>query len=194
MSWAPLAVSGVLLSVLIPTILAGPWAGVFVDRWDKRRTMIGMDILRAALIVLLLLLTGLIPVFGVAPGDRLAVGEHLCRRRAHHAVLPVFRAGAGRAHRRCRHPGGTWPGQWARPDDPASGRTDWTSARRPTLFHPGRALGIAGQCGIVRCVVHPDFTRKGARLQLAVSRQANGGMPSVKCARDCVSLLRAVCW
>ncbi len=67
MSWAPLAVSGVLLSVLIPTILAGPWAGVFVDRWDKRRTMIGMDVLRAVLIVFLLLLTGLIPIFGSHP-------------------------------------------------------------------------------------------------------------------------------
>jgi MFS family permease len=66
-SWAPLAVSGVLLSALIPTVLAGPWAGVFVDRWDKRRTMIGMDVMRAMLIVLLLPLTGLIPVVGVHP-------------------------------------------------------------------------------------------------------------------------------
>lgn len=67
MSWAPLAVSGVLLSVLIPTILAGPWAGVFVDRWDKRRTMIGMDVLRAAFILSLLPLTGIVPIFGSHP-------------------------------------------------------------------------------------------------------------------------------
>ncbi len=67
MSWAPLAVSGVLLSVLIPTIVAGPWAGVFVDRWDKRRTMIVMDVLRTALIVLLLPLTGLVPISGLHP-------------------------------------------------------------------------------------------------------------------------------
>lgn len=66
-SWSPLAVSGVLLAALIPTILAGPWAGVFVDRWDKRRTMIGMDVLRAALIMLLLPLTGLIPFIGTHP-------------------------------------------------------------------------------------------------------------------------------
>ncbi len=67
MSWAPLAVSGVLLSALVPTVLAGPWAGVFVDRWDKRRTMIGMDALRTAFIVLLLPLTGLVPIFGLHP-------------------------------------------------------------------------------------------------------------------------------
>jgi MFS family permease len=53
--WAPLAVSGVLLSVAIPTIVLGPIAGVFVDRWDKRRTMLVMDVLRAGLIVVLLL-------------------------------------------------------------------------------------------------------------------------------------------
>lgn len=57
--WAPLAVSGVLLSVSIPTILMGPIAGVFVDRWDtKRRTMLWADALRALLIVLLLLNSG----------------------------------------------------------------------------------------------------------------------------------------
>ena len=41
-SWAPLAVSGVLLAMLVPTFVFGPIAGVFVDRWDKRRTMLWM--------------------------------------------------------------------------------------------------------------------------------------------------------
>jgi MFS family permease len=67
MSWAPLAVSGVLLAVLVPTVLAGPLAGVFVDRWDKRRSMLCTDALRAALIVLLLPLTGLVPHLRVHP-------------------------------------------------------------------------------------------------------------------------------
>jgi MFS family permease len=66
-SWAPLAVSGVLLAVLIPSVLSGPLAGVFVDRWDKRRTMLCMDALRAVLIVALLPLTGLLPVAGIHP-------------------------------------------------------------------------------------------------------------------------------
>jgi hypothetical protein len=39
-SWAPLAVSGVLLAAALPQIVVGPIAGVFVDRLDKRRTMI----------------------------------------------------------------------------------------------------------------------------------------------------------
>jgi MFS family permease len=58
--WAPLAVSGVLLATFIPMFLVGPIAGVFVDRWEKQRTMLVMDAARAVLIALLLLNTGII--------------------------------------------------------------------------------------------------------------------------------------
>jgi Na+/melibiose symporter-like transporter len=55
-SWAPLALGGAVLSTSLPTLLVGPMAGVFVDRWDKKRLMIRMDIIRAVCIALLLLL------------------------------------------------------------------------------------------------------------------------------------------
>ena len=35
----------------LPLILFGPVAGVFVDRWDKRRTMVLCDIIRASIII-----------------------------------------------------------------------------------------------------------------------------------------------
>ena len=35
----------------IPNILLGPLAGAFVDRWDRRWTMIGCDLVRAALVI-----------------------------------------------------------------------------------------------------------------------------------------------
>src|SRR5260370_114641 len=54
-SWAPLAVSGVVLAAALPQIVAGPLAGVFVDRWDKRQTMIAMAALQAIVAVLLIL-------------------------------------------------------------------------------------------------------------------------------------------
>ena len=54
-SWAPLAVSGVLIAEALPVLVIGPLAGVFVDRWDKRRTMLLMDAGRAALMLLLTL-------------------------------------------------------------------------------------------------------------------------------------------
>jgi Transmembrane secretion effector len=41
-SWAPLAVSGVVLAAALPQIMVGPFAGVFVDRWDKRQTMVAL--------------------------------------------------------------------------------------------------------------------------------------------------------
>ncbi|HLG64410.1 MAG TPA: MFS transporter [Ktedonosporobacter sp.] len=59
-SWAPLALGGVLLAAIIPTLLLGSIAGVFVDRWVKRQTMLRMDAARTVLIALLLPLTGIV--------------------------------------------------------------------------------------------------------------------------------------
>jgi MFS family permease len=39
----------------LPVLLLGPLAGVFVDRWDRRRVMIASDLLRAGLVLCLLL-------------------------------------------------------------------------------------------------------------------------------------------
>ncbi|HEV8192735.1 MAG TPA: MFS transporter, partial [Ktedonobacterales bacterium] len=61
-AWAPLAVSGLLLAAAIPVCILGPIAGVFADRWDKRRTMLRADALRAALVALLILATGILPL------------------------------------------------------------------------------------------------------------------------------------
>lgn len=54
-SWAPLAVSGVVLAAALPQVIVGPIAGVFVDRWDKRRTMVIMAALQAIIATLLVL-------------------------------------------------------------------------------------------------------------------------------------------
>jgi len=53
-SWAPAAVSGVLMAAALPAILIGPVAGVFVDRWDRRRIMLTADACRAVLVAALL--------------------------------------------------------------------------------------------------------------------------------------------
>ena len=67
--WAPLAVGGALIAAAAPVMLVGPFAGVFVDRWDRRRTMMATDLIRAALIAALLV----IPVLG----ERLSVSVQL---------------------------------------------------------------------------------------------------------------------
>jgi DHA3 family macrolide efflux protein-like MFS transporter len=51
--------TGVLLASLAPSIILGPVAGVFADRWDPRRTMIVSDVARGVLILLLALVTNL---------------------------------------------------------------------------------------------------------------------------------------
>jgi MFS transporter, DHA3 family, macrolide efflux protein len=43
-----------LISNSIPVLLLGPIAGVFVDRWDRKKTMIAADVLRALLILVCL--------------------------------------------------------------------------------------------------------------------------------------------
>lgn len=42
----------------VPAILLGPVAGVFADRWDRRRTMIATDLLRAAAVLSMLAVHG----------------------------------------------------------------------------------------------------------------------------------------
>jgi MFS family permease len=44
-----LVVSGVMLSRAVPAILAGPLAGVLLDRVDRRRVMVGSDLVRAVI-------------------------------------------------------------------------------------------------------------------------------------------------
>ena len=41
-----LVVGGVMLSRAIPAVLAGPFAGVALDRFDRRRIMIASDLVR----------------------------------------------------------------------------------------------------------------------------------------------------
>jgi MFS family permease len=67
--WAPLAVSGVLVSALVPTVVLGAVGGVYADRWNRRRTMLITDLIRAAVVGALILL----PTWG----DHLGIGAKL---------------------------------------------------------------------------------------------------------------------
>ncbi len=49
-----LATSAVAIAGLVPALLLGSVAGVFVDRWDRRRTMVVADLLRVPAMLLLL--------------------------------------------------------------------------------------------------------------------------------------------
>jgi MFS family permease len=49
-----LAVSGLMISFTLPRLFFGLLAGVFVDRWDRRRTMFISDVLRAGITLLMI--------------------------------------------------------------------------------------------------------------------------------------------
>ncbi|MFC9694805.1 MFS transporter [Kribbella sp. NPDC056951] len=53
-----LASGGLLLASFAPTVLLGSLAGVFVDRWDQRKTMIVANLLNAAVLLPLLAVRG----------------------------------------------------------------------------------------------------------------------------------------
>ena len=71
--WAPAAAGGVLIAEAAPVLVAAPVAGVLVDRWDRRRVMMGTDLFRAVLIAALLAGLLVLP----APGRGTGAGTEL---------------------------------------------------------------------------------------------------------------------
>jgi MFS transporter, DHA3 family, macrolide efflux protein len=61
----PAQVTLISVSFLIPLALLGPAAGVFVDRWDAKRTMISSDLIRAALALGLLFASSLSQIYAI---------------------------------------------------------------------------------------------------------------------------------
>ncbi len=58
-SWGPLIISGVTIMGILPRIFIRPLAGVFVDRWNQRKTMMMTDSARTVLILALAILAAL---------------------------------------------------------------------------------------------------------------------------------------
>jgi MFS family permease len=59
-------VAGVFVASLAPSVLLGPLAGVFADRWDPRRTMIASDLARGVLILLLARVANLPQIYAIS--------------------------------------------------------------------------------------------------------------------------------
>lgn len=60
-SWLPLAAGAVALLTILPSLVVSPFAGVWVDRWNPRRTMIWITALQTALVVLFFLIALFLP-------------------------------------------------------------------------------------------------------------------------------------
>ncbi len=58
-------VTGVMVAYLLPFAIVGPFAGVFVDRWNPRLTMIASDLTRGVLIVFLAFTSQLWQIYAI---------------------------------------------------------------------------------------------------------------------------------
>jgi DHA3 family macrolide efflux protein-like MFS transporter len=58
-------VTGIMVAYLVPFALIGPIAGVFVDRWNPRITMISSDLTRGALIIALAFTTSVWQIYAI---------------------------------------------------------------------------------------------------------------------------------
>ena len=61
----PAQITFISIAFMIPFALVGPLAGVFVDRWNVKRTMIISDVIRALLAFSLIFTTSLNQVYGI---------------------------------------------------------------------------------------------------------------------------------
>jgi len=87
----PAQVTGVQIAYMLPLALLGPLAGVFVDRWPLKPTLIGSDLIRAALVALLFVSTALWQIYLVlaalscvssffAPAQSVTIRSHVPRQ------------------------------------------------------------------------------------------------------------------
>jgi MFS transporter, DHA3 family, macrolide efflux protein len=59
----PFQVSSMMIAYVIPAALVGPFAGVFVDRWNIKWTMIASDVFRAVIVALIAFVTSLTQLY-----------------------------------------------------------------------------------------------------------------------------------
>lgn len=76
--WAAFAVGALVLIPQIVGLLSGTVAGVFVDRWNTRRTLLTMDGTRALILLLLLPAAGILPLPFPAGSDAATIFQLVC--------------------------------------------------------------------------------------------------------------------
>src|SRR4029077_19860963 len=65
MNGTPAQLTGLQIAYMLPIVFVGPVAGVFVDRWPIKPTLITSDVIRAALALLLIPATSIWQIYAV---------------------------------------------------------------------------------------------------------------------------------
>jgi MFS family permease len=55
---SPLALGIVFAAITLPSVVVGPVAGALVDRWDRKRVLVGSDLIRGAIVALIPVASG----------------------------------------------------------------------------------------------------------------------------------------
>ncbi|MBA2288159.1 MAG: MFS transporter [Ktedonobacteraceae bacterium] len=76
--WAAFAVGSLAFLPKVVSFFVAIVAGVFVDRWNKKRTLLFMDGFRAVLVFLLVFVTGIVPLPFTAGSDTAALFQLAC--------------------------------------------------------------------------------------------------------------------
>lgn len=193
--WAPAAASGVLIAAAIPVLVIGPVAGVFVDRWDRRRTMMTADACRVALIASLLAL----PALGHAAGPVSEVAAVYAVVAAQSAAAQFFNPSRLATLGRIVHPA----------DRPkASGMLQATSGMAaiigppmaaPLLFAFGvqwaliiNAASFAASFVAIRAIQLPDAAAREAAPRLGFGAEFRAGLMFFAGSRVLVALCAGV--
>jgi len=90
MHGTPNQLVGVQIAYMLPLVILGPLAGVFVDRWPLKPTLVTSDLLRAALALLLIFSTSIWQVYAVlaalscvstffGPAQSVTIRSHVAR-------------------------------------------------------------------------------------------------------------------
>jgi MFS family permease len=58
-NYSPRALGVVFAAMTVPNFLVGPLAGALVDRWDRKRVMVGSDLIRAGIVCLIPVASGI---------------------------------------------------------------------------------------------------------------------------------------
>jgi MFS family permease len=87
LSHSGLAVSALVVTEIVPTLLLGPVAGVLIDRFDRKHLLIAVDLARAGLVLTLAVTHAFWTVYALAA--LLAVGSTLYNPDLQ-AVIPVL--------------------------------------------------------------------------------------------------------
>ena len=139
-----LVVSGVMLSRAVPAVMAGPLAGVLLDRLDRKRIMIASDLIRAFVALAFVLTVHHHQTWLLYGLSALLMFASPFFTSGRTAILPTITNRGGTPHRQLTHP-----------DDGVDHADHRNHGGGPECREPGVSVGIRIEFTLLFCVGRP---------------------------------------